>query len=221
MEPDSGYDIVDEAAELCRELKADCVVSLGGGSSMDTAKVTAVCVTIGGKAIENAAIMRLAGPLIPHIAVPTTHGTGSEVTSVAVMLNKKLNKKGFATEMYMIPSVAILDAKLTVGLSKALSAGTGMDAMSHAVEAAMSARHTPISAAWSTEAIRRIHKYLPMVMENGKDLKARHEMLVASTMASWACRPPRWVSPTPWPIPWADCTASITVPAAGSPCLMP
>ena len=76
VEPDSGYDIVDRAVELCRDVKADCVVSLGGGSSMDTAKVTAVCATIGGKAIENAAIMRLAGPVMPHIAIPTTHGTG-------------------------------------------------------------------------------------------------------------------------------------------------
>lgn len=186
VEPDTGHDIVDRATEFCRELKADCVVSLGGGSSMDTTKVTAVCITNGGKAIENTAIMRLAGPQIPHIAIPTTHGTGSEVTAVAVILNKKLKKKGFCSELYMIPNVAILDAKLAAGLPKAMSAGTGMDAMTHAIEAALSAKHTPISAAFSLEAIRRVNKYLPMVMENGKDLSARHQMLVASTMAGWA-----------------------------------
>ncbi len=186
VEPDTGHDIVDRATEFCRELKADCVVSLGGGSSMDTAKVTAVCITNGGKAIENTAIMRLVGPQIPHIAIPTTHGTGSEVTAVAVILNKKLKKKGFCSELYMIPNVAILDAKLAAGLPKAMSAGTGMDAMTHAIEAALSAKHTPISAAFSLEAIRRVNKYLPMVMENGKDLSARHQMLVASTMAGWA-----------------------------------
>ena len=186
VEPDTGHDIVDQAAGMCRDLKADCVVSLGGGSSMDTAKVAAICVTIGGKAIENTAIMRLAGPLIPHIAIPTTHGTGSEVTAVAVILNKKLKKKGFATELYMIPNVAILDAKLAVGLPRAMSAGTGMDAMAHAVEAVLSANHNPISTGMGLEAIRRINKYLPMVTQNGKDIGARHQMLVGSTMAGWA-----------------------------------
>jgi acyl-CoA reductase-like NAD-dependent aldehyde dehydrogenase/alcohol dehydrogenase class IV len=185
VEPDTGHDIVDQAAEMCRDLKADCVVSLGGGSSMDTAKVAAICVTLGGKAIENTAIMRLAGPPIPHIAIPTTHGTGSEVTAVAVILNKKLKKKGFCSELYMIPSAAILDAKLAVGLPRSMSAGTSMDAFAHAIEAVLSAKHNPISTAMALEAVRRIKKYLPMVMENGKDLRARHQMLVASTMAGW------------------------------------
>ncbi len=185
VEPDTGHDIVDRAADYCRSMKADCVVSLGGGSSMDTAKVTAVCVTNGGRSIENAAIMRLAGPLIPHIAIPTTHGTGSEVTAVAVILNKSTHKKGFATEQYMIPNVAILDARLAVGLPRAMSAGTGMDALSHAIEAVLSASHNPVSTAMALEAIRRIVKYLPMVVENGKDIAARQQMLVGATMAGW------------------------------------
>jgi aldehyde dehydrogenase (NAD+) len=186
VEPDTGHDIIDQATEFCRELKADLVVSLGGGSSMDTAKVVTLCLTNGGKAIDNIAIMRMVGSQTPHIAIPTTHGTGSEVTAVAVILNKKLKKKSFATELYIIPNVAILDAKLAVGLPRLLSAGTGMDALTHAIESALSAKHTPISTAMALEAIRRIKQYLPLVLENGKDLGARHQMLVASAMAGWA-----------------------------------
>ena len=177
---------VDACVAVAKSAGIDLIIGLGGGSSMDTAKVAAICVTIGGKAIENTAIMRLAGPVIPHIAIPTTHGTGSEVTAVAVILNKKLKKKGFATEAYMVPNVAILDAKLAVGLPKAVSAGTGMDAMAHAIEAVITANYNPIATGMGLEAIRRIHKYLPMVTQNGKDISARHQMLVASTMAGWA-----------------------------------
>jgi aldehyde dehydrogenase (NAD+) len=185
VEPDSGYDVVDRAVEFCREVKADCLISLGGGSSIDTAKLAAVTLANSGKAIENMAIMRHVGPQTPHIAIPTTHGTGSEVTLGAVILNKQLKKKFMIADFWLMPNVAILDAELTVGLPKGLSAGTSMDALSHAIEGIIAKNHNPVTGGMGLQSIRLIVKYLPRVMENGRDLEARHNMLVASCLAGY------------------------------------
>jgi aldehyde dehydrogenase (NAD+) len=186
VEPDTGYDIIDRAVALCKEVKADCLVSLGGGSSIDTAKGASVTLANGGKAIDNISVFRLVGPQTPHIAIPTTHGTGSEVTSVAVILNKELKKKFFIVEQGIIPNAAILDATLTTRLPKGLSIGTGMDALTHAIEAVVSKTHNPIASAHGLQSIRLISDYLPRVAENGEDIEARQQMQVAAVLAGWA-----------------------------------
>lgn len=186
VEPDPGYESVDKAIALYREVGADSLVSLGGGSSIDTAKAVAVAITNGGRAINNISVLRLVEPQVPHIAIPTTHGTGSEVSAFAVISNKEINKKFVLVEQTIIPNVAILDALLVTDLPRGMSIGTGMDALTHAVESAVSRVSNPTTSAMALQAIRLIAKYLPRVAEDGKDVDARHHMLVAAALAGWA-----------------------------------
>jgi len=186
VEADPGYDSVDQAIAMFREVGADSLVSLGGGSAMDSAKAVATAISNGGKCINNISVLRLVEPQVPHIAIPTTHGTGSEVSPYAVVTNKQLNRKTTMAEPSTIPNVAILDALLVTGLPKELSIGTGMDAMTHAVESAVSMVHNPVTVAFALRAIRMIANYLPRVAGDGHDVEARHHMLVASTLAGWS-----------------------------------
>jgi acyl-CoA reductase-like NAD-dependent aldehyde dehydrogenase/alcohol dehydrogenase class IV len=186
VEPDPGYASVDRAIELFREVGADSLVSVGGGSAMDSAKAVAAAITNGGNCINNVSVLRLVDPQVPHIAIPTTHGTGSEVSPFAVVSNQEINKKFVIVEPNTIPNVAILDALLLTGLPKGLSVGTGMDALTHAVESAVSLASNPVTSAFALQAIRLIASYLPRVADDGCDVEARHHMLVAATLAGWA-----------------------------------
>lgn len=183
---DPDLEAVDSATETARALKADCIVSVGGGSVMDAAK--GVCVTLknGGKANDHLNMMALTEPQTPHIAIPTTSGTGSEVTSAAVLTSKGAGRKLFMVDPRIMPNVAILDPRFTLGLPKGLTVTTAMDAMTHAVEAMTSTMSNPICDGLALQAIRMIHKNLPLVADNGKDEKARLNMQVAATMAGWA-----------------------------------
>jgi aldehyde dehydrogenase (NAD+) len=188
VEPDTGYDIIDRAVEQFKAVKADCIISLGGGSSIDTGKGVAVTISNGGSAASNISIYRVVEPQLFHIAIPTTHGTGSEVTWAAVVENRELSHKWEIAEHYVTPDVAILDATLVLGLPRALSIGTGMDAFSHIVESNAGLVTNPITTAIGLHGIRLIAKYLPIVADNGRDLEARHYMLVASLLAGYcAC----------------------------------
>jgi len=186
VEADPGYESVDRAIEFFRKMNADSLVSVGGGSAMDSAKAVAAAITNGGGCANNLSVLRLVDPQVPHIAIPTTHGTGSEVSPYAVISNKELNRKSTIAEPSTIPNVAILDALLVAGLPKGLSVGTGMDAMTHAVESAVSMFRNPVTVAFALRAIRLIATYLPRVAEDGHDVEARHHMLVGSTLAGWA-----------------------------------
>ncbi len=186
VEADSGLSLVDRAVAYCREVGADSIISLGGGSSIDTAKAVAVTLTQGGKVIENMSILRLNSKQIPHISIPTTAGTGSEVTNVAVILNENIGSKTYVVENAIFPDVAILDPHLTLGLPKGLTASTGMDALTHAIEAVCSRGNNPICDAYGLQAIRLVNEHLPKVIEDGSNLESRLQMQVASTMAGWA-----------------------------------
>jgi len=126
---DTDLDTVDAAVAMARELKADCIVSVGGGSVIDTAK--AVCVTLknGGKCNDHIALNRLQGPQTPHIVIPTTSGTGSEVTNMAVIKSKQAGRKVFLVDPRIIPNTAILDPQFTLTLPPGLTVTTAMDAM--------------------------------------------------------------------------------------------
>jgi aldehyde dehydrogenase (NAD+) len=183
---DTDLDIVDAATAMARDLRVDCIVSVGGGSVIDTAK--AVCVTLknGGKCNDHIAINRLQEPQIPHIVVPTTSGTGSEVTNVAVIKSKKAGRKVFMVDPRIIPNTAILDPQFTLNLPPGLTATTAMDAMTHAVEALTSIMAQPICDGQALQAIRLIKENLPRVIANPKDEKARNQLQIAATMAGWA-----------------------------------
>jgi len=181
--PDPTYECVDAALAYCREVGADALISLGGGSSIDATKLTQVALTNGGSAIENMGLMRLTGPQLPHIAIPTAHGTGSEVTLGAVITNARLHRKFFLADPNVIPTVAILDATLVTGLPKSITIGTGLDALTHAIEGVVTPNANPLTTGLGLHAIRLIAANLPRVVEKPGDLTARQNMLVASTMA--------------------------------------
>ena len=182
VQPDSGVHIVDRGVEMAQELGADILVSLGGGSSIDTAKAMTVVLKEGGKLADHF-LKPIEGPLMPHIAIPTTSGTGSEVTWIAVVKDHDQGVKRILLSDQLIPKLAILDPQMTVGLPPLVTASTGMDAMCHAVEGIASVRSEPISDAMNLHAIRLIMEYLPRCVEKGGDLLARGQQMIAATIA--------------------------------------
>jgi alcohol dehydrogenase class IV len=185
--PDPDLDSVDGAVEKARELKADCIVSVGGGSVIDAGKVASVCLKSGGKA--NDYINRwyaLDEPQTPHVVVPTTAGTGSEVTNAAVITNITAGRKLFLADPWIVPNAAILDPRMTMTLPKGMTVGSAMDAMTHAVEAMMSLMANAICDGQALQAIRLISENLPLVAADGNDEKARLNMQIAATAAGWA-----------------------------------
>ncbi len=183
---DTGIEVVDQGAEFARSVGADVVVSLGGGSAIDTAKGICILLTEGGSLRDYQGVQLLTRPQTPHIAIPTTAGTGSEVTVFAVVLDKEQGQKILIFENYNIPRVAILDPKMTEKLPPGLTASTGMDAMTHAVESCLSQQRNPISDGMALHAIRLINSYLPRAVENGSDMVARGQMQIAALIAGWA-----------------------------------
>ena len=183
---DTDLAIVDEAVAMARDLRADCIVSVGGGSVIDTGKAVCVVLKNGGLANDHIAINRLTAPQTPHIVVPTTSGTGSEVTNVSVIKSKAAGRKVYIVDPHIVPNVAILDPRFTMSLPKGLTATTAMDAMTHAVEALTSIMAQPICDGMALQAIRLIRENLPNAVANGRDEKARSQLQLAATMAGWA-----------------------------------
>ena len=186
VEPDSGIHIVNQGAKLGKERGADCIVSVGGGSAIDTAKGMAILLKEGGKLQDYVGFQILTRPQTPHIVIPTTAGTGSEVTYVAVIKDHEEGRKLLFGDYNILPNVAILDPKMTEGLPPRLTAATGMDAMCHAIEALHSLQREPISDGMALHAIRLIKEFLPRAVQNGKDMLARGQMLIAANMAGSA-----------------------------------
>jgi len=183
---DPDLETVDAATATARELKADCIVSVGGGSVIDTAK--GVCVTLknGGKANDILNFLVLTEPQTPHIAIPTTAGTGSEVTNVAVLTSKGAGRKLFIVDTRIMPNVAILDPRFTMSLPKDMTVSTAMDAMTHAIEAMTSTMSNKICDGMALQSIRLINENLALVVADGNNEKARLNLQIAATMAGWA-----------------------------------
>jgi alcohol dehydrogenase class IV len=186
VEPDSGLHIVNQGAKLGKELGADCLVSVGGGSAIDTAKGMAILLKEGGKLQDYAGFQALTRPQTPHIVIPTTAGTGSEVTYVAVIKDHDQGRKLLFGDYNILPNVAILDPRITEGLPPGLTAATGMDAMSHAIEAIHSLQREPVADGMALQAIRLIKEFLPRAVKDGRDMTARGQMLIAANMAGAA-----------------------------------
>jgi alcohol dehydrogenase len=186
VESDSGIHIVNQGARLGMKLGADCIVSVGGGSAIDTAKGMAIVLKEGGKLQDYMGFQILTRPQTPHIVIPTTAGTGSEATYIAVIKDHQEGRKLLFGDYNILPNVAVLDPKMTEGLPPKLTAATGMDAMCHAIEALHSLQKEPISDGLALHAIRLIMEFLPKAVENGKDMMARGQMLIAANMAGSA-----------------------------------
>jgi alcohol dehydrogenase class IV len=183
---DSGLDVVDAVVALGRLREVDAIVSLGGGSVIDTSKAACVALAGGLRAIETLGLHQLDGPQLTHVSVPTTAGTGSEVTNAAVIKNHKLRIKGYIVDRWIVPNVAILDPTLTVGLPPRLTAATGLDALTHAIEAYTGRAANPMADAQAIHAVRLIAANLVRAVKKGDDLEARSAMQTAATLAGWS-----------------------------------
>ncbi len=183
---DSGLHTVDAGAELGRARGADSIVSIGGGSVIDTAKGIALLLKEGGSILDYQGFQLLNRRQTPHISLPTTAGTGSEVTYVAVLKDHRSKRKLLFADHHIIPDVAILDPKLVVGLPPLLTAATGLDAFSHGLEAVTSAQREPIADALGLHAMRLIARHLPAAVKNGADLAARGQTLIAAALGGAA-----------------------------------
>jgi len=186
VEPDTGTHIVNKGADYARSIDADCIVTVGGGSSIDTAKGIAIVLELGGKIEDHSGLNFLTKPIIPHIVIPTTAGTGSEVTYAAVIKDHSTQKKLIYADNYIIPNVAILDPMMTVSMPPNITAATGMDALSHCIESLHSQQATPITDGLALQGIRLIMEFLPKAVDNGNDIVARGQMQIAATLAGVA-----------------------------------
>ncbi|MDD4078848.1 MAG: iron-containing alcohol dehydrogenase [Eubacteriales bacterium] len=185
---DSSIEVVNDAARVFREQECDSIIAIGGGSVIDTAKGLSIVITQGSDDIMEymgSEIITRKNPL-PFIVVPTTAGTGSETTLVAVIANLKRKVKMEFLSYNLLPDVAVLDPRMTTTLPPRLTASTGIDALSHAVEGYTCLQKNPLSDAYAFAAINLIREYLDLAVEKGTDAKARLAMANASMLAGVA-----------------------------------
>ena len=184
--PEPGLKLADQAVLLAKKNKADCVVGLGGGSALDIAKAASILLTNGGKAEDYLGLGKIKRQGVPKIMIPTTAGTGAEVTFTAVFINEKTNSKGGMNGDPLYPDAAILDPALTLSLPPHVTAATGIDAFTHALEAFVSTQAHVISDMYALEAIGLISNNLGAAYANGSNLEARSAMLMGSLLGGKA-----------------------------------
>ena len=185
--PDSSLETVRAAAQAYRANNCDAIIAIGGGSVIDTSKATNILVSEGGDdLLKYSGAHNLPRPLKPFFVIPTTSGTGSEVTMAAVISDNQRHVKIPFASNYVMPHAAILDPRMTQTLPPHLTAMTAMDAMTHAVEAYTCMAANPISDAYATAAIKKVSQHLFTVLDNPTDAEGRLELAQASTMAGIA-----------------------------------
>lgn len=175
-----------EAYRIAREAGVDVLIGLGGGSSMDTAKAVGTLLTHGGQISDWYGLNVLQEPITPLLCIPTTAGTGSEVTFFSVITDTETKLKMNILDTRLAPRIALLDPELTVTLPSHVTASTGMDALTHAIEAYTCNISEPITDALALYAIDQIVRYLPIAVADGTNLEARKQMLAASLIAGIA-----------------------------------
>ncbi len=186
--PDPTFATVRAGLAVLKENDCDCAIALGGGSVMDAAKAMIVAAT-NDKPIEALMGMRKGKNVpLPFYAIPTTSGTGSEVTNAAVISEDITHAKRFMIDSRTVAKAAVLDPSLTASLPAAITAETGMDAMTHAIEAYISKLSNPESDALAIAAIKGIFTSLPICFKDGSNLEARQAMAKASLTAGMAFR---------------------------------
>jgi alcohol dehydrogenase class IV len=183
---DPQENIIFSALEQGKRNKIDGVIGFGGGSSMDTAKVVAVLMKSSQALSDIYGVDQVDGDRLPLILIPTTAGTGSEVTPIAIVTTGETTKAGIVSSQ-LLPDVALLDAELTLGLPKAVTAATGIDSMVHAIEAYTSKiRKNPYSDMLAKEALRLLAGNIEVVCRYGKNIESRQNMLLGACLAGQA-----------------------------------
>ena len=186
VEPDPRIEVVEKSAEKAKKEGMDLIIGFGGGSSLDIAKVTSVMVANPGKIDSFFGIDLVPNLGVPVILIPTTAGTGSEVTPIAILSDTKEKLKKGIVSPTLFPEVALVDPKLTVGLPPSVTAFTGMDALTHAIEACYSVNATGLSDLLAIRAMELISKNLRMAYAYGENLSARSNMMEGSLLAGIA-----------------------------------
>lgn len=183
VEADAPVGAVLAGAEVAREHGADGIVALGGGSALDTGKAVALLARHGGDPARWDGANKVGAPGLPVVAIPTTAGTGSEASSIAVLKDAGGYRKLVILDRAVYPAVAILDPRLTVKLPPLLTAATGIDALTHAVEGVVSRYHQPVCDALGLECVRLVRANLGRAVAEPGDLEARGQLLLAASMA--------------------------------------
>jgi len=187
VEADPPEHVVKAASAAASEAGADAVVGLGGGSSLDVAKLAALLAAGREELSAVYGVGNAKGPRLPLMLVPTTAGTGSEVTPISIVTTGTSEKMGVVSPV-LLPDVALLDPELTWGLPPSVTAATGIDAMVHAIEAhaSASANNNPLSRALAREALRLMGAAIERAVKDGSDRAARADMLLGSMLAGQA-----------------------------------
>lgn len=193
IRPNPTTDNVDSCAELMRSCNADFAVALGGGSPMDCCKAAAAIARGSGKIAEYHTSGRPvnAAEAIPMIAFPTTSGTASEVTNISVLTDTAKGLKAPMNDPAMYPKIAIIDPELTLSVPPSVTASTGLDVLSHAIESYWSTLNQPLCSACSVYAAKLVFKYLEKAYNEPNNLEAREKMAQASITAGVAFSHPR------------------------------
>ncbi|WP_421196318.1 iron-containing alcohol dehydrogenase [Aeromonas jandaei] len=184
---DSSTAMVERIAKRYAELDCDSLVALGGGSVIDTAKAANILASMGGEhLLDYSGAGCLTRPLKPLAVVPTTAGTGSEVTLVAVIKDEASGRKVPFTSPFLLPQLAVLDPRLTQGLPLNITAATAMDAMTHAIEAFIGTAKNPVSDALALMAVEKIANALPLILNDPQNKQLRLQLAEGSTLAGMA-----------------------------------
>jgi len=186
VQPEPPFEVVDESAKVAKAEKVDLLIGLGGGSSMDTAKGTSVVITNGGSIKDYFGIDMVPKPGLPTFLIPTTSGTGAEVTRNAIFKDIKAKAKKAVVTRNILPRVAIVDPELMLTTPPRVTAYTGMDALSHAFDSFLAKNSNPLSEMYALKTIKLVPEYLPRAVENGNDLIARENMALAALCGGMA-----------------------------------
>jgi len=184
--PDPTTESLAAAVAAAKHTNADLVIGFGGGSPIDTAKAVALLAVQGGTMREIKAPKQNHGPALPVVAIPTTAGSGSEATQFTIITDSATDEKMLCVGPAFLPVAAIIDYELTLSMPARLTADTGIDALTHAVEAFVSRKANPFADGLALSAIARIGKNLRRVYADGNDQSARESMMLASTQAGMA-----------------------------------
>jgi alcohol dehydrogenase len=177
---------VDACLSVARQAGVDLIIGLGGGSAMDTAKGCNFLLTNGGRMEDYWGVGKASKPMLPMIAIPTTAGTGSECQSAALITREDTHQKMACLDSKVLPRIALLDPELTLSQPARVAAYTGIDAIAHAVESAVTTKRNPISQTFARQAFRLCTENLPRVVADPMDLEARGGMQLGAAFAGTA-----------------------------------
>lgn len=186
VQPNPTIASVEECKEYAKGIDADCLVAVGGGSAIDAAKAVGILLANGGNVQQYEGVGKSKNPSIPLIVINTTAGTGSEMTNFYIITDEKRRVKLCMVDNNCLPSITVNDASLMVSMPPSLTAATGMDALTHSIEAVLSKQSNPLSDKDALWAISTVYQYLPVAYADGNNIQARNYMAYAASIAGVA-----------------------------------